>query len=128
MKSPIKYTIENIDGKHHVSDSFEINDKIELIRIIIKHPIYERNPITRIIKNISNKEQNIHFDDSQNSWNGQCSTITDLKVDEFVNNTNDIKFKLLENSKIELHIFKEYGRIGFLGNASMPDIFEFIKK
>lgn len=105
MKPPVKYTIENIDGKYHVSDSFDINEKINHIRIIIKHPIYERNPITSIIKNISNKEKNIRFYDSWNSWNSQCSTITELNIDEFINNTSDLIFELIENSKIECHIF-----------------------
>lgn len=108
MNPPIKYTIENIDGKHYVSDSFDVNEKINAIRIIIKHPIYERNPLTNIVKKISNKYKNIPFDDSWNSCNSQCSTITQLYVDEFINNTSDLIFELIENSKIELHIFTDY--------------------
>lgn len=126
MKLPIKYTVENINGVHSVSDSFDVNDKIKLIRIIIKNPINERNPITSIIKNISNKEKNIHFNDSQNDWNGHCSTLTDLRVDEYINNTNDFKFELIENSKIELSIFTEYEETNAnLESYYMPDNLNF---
>lgn len=44
MNPPIKYTIENIDGKHYVSDSFEVNHKINMIRIKTLH-ITELNDI-----------------------------------------------------------------------------------
>lgn len=122
MKKPIKYTIENIDGKYHVSDSFDVNDKIKMIRIIIKHPIYERNPLTSIVKSISNKEKNIPFDDRNNDYSGQCSTITTMPVDEFINNTGDLRFELIENSKIELYIFTDWELPSLLYFAEPPTI------
>ena len=125
MNQPIKYIIENKNGKYYISDSFDVHDKINMIRIIIKHPIYERNPLTRIVKNISNKEKNIPFDDRNNDYSGQCSTVTTMPIDEFINNTSDLMFELIENSKIELNIFTDY-KLPEL-NYAMPNLQKHIK-
>ncbi len=105
---PIIYTVENKNGIHEYSDSFEVNDTVK-IRIIILHPVIERNPLMDIVKNISNKDKNIPFDNSATAVFGYCSTINDLPVNEFLNNTNDLKFELIENSKIAVMLlFKHH--------------------
>ncbi len=102
MREPIQYTVENKNGVHEYSDSFEINDWV-LIRINILHPIKERNFLTSILKRISCQDGDIKFDDSSNDYSGQCSTIhhpCGLHRDVFIKNTKDLKFELIENSKI----------------------------
>lgn len=106
-REPIQYTIENKNGVHEYSDSFEVNDTVK-IRINILHPVAERNWLTSIVKNISIKGEKVPFDDSGNSVSGQCSTVNDLRYEVFVNNTNDLKFELIENSKIAIMLlFKQ---------------------
>lgn len=107
-RQPIKYTVENKNGVHEYSDSFEINDRVKILRVIIMHPVGERNPITYIVKKISNKDKNLKFDDSSTASSGQCSTVNHFDIDEFISHTNDLKFELIENSKIQVHLlFKE---------------------
>lgn len=100
-KEPIKYTIQNKNGIYEYSDSFEINDTVT-IRIIILHPIRERNPLTDIVKRSSIEGNDIFFDDSGSTCSGYVSTVNDLRNPVFIKNTNDLKFELIENSKIQI--------------------------
>ena len=110
FKKPIEYIVENKNGVHEYLGSFVIDDTIRIIRIIILHPVGGRNPIMDIVKKISNKDKNIPFNNSGTDYCGWCSTVNDLYVNEFLNSTNDLKFELIENSKIRvILIYKRKG-------------------
>lgn len=104
----IKYTIENKGGIHHVSDIFDINENLGLIRVINKSLILKDelpSPIL-IITDFSVNGIKIAYE-SFFSIRQFLSTIDDFPIDMFIKSTNDIKIEIKENSKIEVQIFTE---------------------
>ena len=102
----IKYTIENKGGVHHVSNSFDINENIVLIRIINKSLILKDelpSPIL-IITDFSINGIKIAYE-SFFSIRQFLSNIDDFPIDIFIKSTNDIKIEIKENSKMEVQIF-----------------------
>lgn len=104
----IKYTIENKGGIHHVSDVFDINENIGLIRVINKSLILkeEYSSPTLIITNFLINGIEVLYKEFI-SPHGNHSTIFDLPISKLLKNTNDIKIEIKENSKIEVQIFTE---------------------
>lgn len=96
----IKYTIENKNGVYEYSDSFEINNTTSLIRIQTEPSIQLRKKLKQVF--IKQKDINYLSFDSANSY---PQYIIDIPITEFLNNTGDLTFKLIENSKIEVWIF-----------------------
>ena len=102
----IKYTIENKGGIHHVSNFFDINENLGLIRIVNKSLILKEeysSPIL-IITNFSINGIEVSYKKHLSPhWNH--STFFDLITHKFLKDTNDIKIELKENSKIEVSLF-----------------------
>jgi hypothetical protein len=122
----IKYTIENKEGIHNVSNYFDINEDIALIRIINKSLILkeELSSPTLIITNFSINGVNFLYKQPLSPY-GHCSTVFDLPpISELLKNTNDIKIEIKENSKIEVNIFfsKKIGKLNNFENFSAPTI------
>lgn len=106
MKNPIKYTIENIDGKHCVSDSFEVNEDIYIIRIknLIDNKETQLNCPTLLITDFKINDTLIVWKSPFNPF-GFCNSIIDITKDLFIKNTKDIIIEIKEKSKIEVQIF-----------------------
>lgn len=122
----IKYTIENKGGIHHVSDIFDINENIGLIRVINKSLILDElpSPILIITDFSINGIKIAH--ESFFSVYGFLSTINDFPIDMFIKSTNDIKIEIKENSKIEVNIYTEKmsrkNHLSQLKNATPPKL------
>ena len=104
--SPIKYTVENKDGVYEYSDSFDINRTTSLIRIQTLYPIkntFEDNPMYLIKRFFVNDTEVMvkYFVGT----GGEFVVILDIPLEKFLNSTNDLKFELIENSKIEVILF-----------------------
>ena len=100
----VTYSVSNKNNIYSCSSSFEINDRIKILVMIIEHPIKQINLITDIVKQISNNGRNIKFDNHSTDWSGQCSEIHRLFINEFIKNTNDLVFKMIDNSKITVQL------------------------
>lgn len=111
MTSPIKYTIENINGIQKESDYVDVNDNLVYIRIINKSLILkesESNPLLIITHFSINGIESSCEKYLPPHWNHY--SVFDLPISQFLKNTNDIKIEIKEKSKIEVILFFEKPR------------------
>lgn len=106
MKQPIKYTIENINGIHEISDYFDINDNLLYIRITAIFPFIQNggNYVMNVINEFSVNGIEVLWK-TFFSANGSPLYILDLPIDIFLKSTRDLNIKIIKNSKIEVNLF-----------------------
>jgi hypothetical protein len=102
MKQPVKYTISNINGKYYVSDLFEINEKTDVIRVMV---LDKNSDIDKTVKKIYINGIEIDFKSYYSAYTGFNTNIICMNINEFLKSTNDLNVELIENSKIEIVLF-----------------------
>ncbi len=112
-KKMVEYTIENNDGVYKQSDSFEINKKISLIKLIRLEPLEEngRNDLKELVYKFSINGEVINLSPFISAYNAPLSEVS-LVVNVLIKSTDDLKFEIAKNSKIGVVLFFENKILG----------------
>ncbi len=123
MNPTIKYTIENINGIQTVSDSFDVNDDICLIRIknLIDNKETKLNCPSLLITDFKINDVPIVWKSFFSPF-GFCNSILDIPIDLFIKDIRDIIIKIKEKSKIEVQIFTGKPKKNIFDGFAMPTI------
>lgn len=126
---PIQYVIENIYGIQNITHAHDIKAKelkahdnspidFKMYASMIRIQSDEGTLLDKIVKNkfLLNGDE-ILLDDY---WSGNSfpSHVKDIFLDVFIENTNDLIFELIENSKIMVTVFPK-SKINFKRNINI---------
>ncbi len=102
----VKITIENKNGIYTKSDLVEINKEVSLIRIIRLEPIKDgsNNNVKDVVEDFHISGEWVFLEKQISAYNYPVNSI-DIVYYNFIKNTDDLIFKLVENSKIAVEIY-----------------------
>jgi len=114
---PIQYVIENINGIQKITNAYYLktidgkpNDKIlidfKIHTSLIRIETDNGTLVEETVKKFFIKEKEIKLPSYFSAYNIPIH-IKDIPVDDLIENTNDLIFELIENSKIIVTIFRK---------------------